>query len=217
MKLHKILRLAWHWIFRTPASSLPAMMSCSSKTVAKYNKHFCQLIEQSISLIDTKIGGDGVLVEIDECKMGRRKYHRGHRVEGVWVLGGVERHNTENVFFVSVPDRTSETLVKHISDYALPGSIICTDMWKGYGLLNSMGYEHQHVNHSVHFKNPETGVHTNTIEGTWNGLKMQIKPRNRTRKFIDSELVVAIWRKKNKQSLWEAFMKCLKETHYELE
>ena len=95
-------------------------------------------------------------------------------------------------FFVSVPDRTSETLVKHISDYALPGSIICTDMWKGYGLLNSMGYEHQHVNHSVHFKNPETGVHTNTIEGTWNGLKMQIKPRNRTRKFIDSELVVAI-------------------------
>ncbi|KAM0686509.1 hypothetical protein COBT_002265, partial [Conglomerata obtusa] len=33
-----------------------------------------------------KIGGDMIL-EADESKFGRRKYNRGHRVEGVWVLG----------------------------------------------------------------------------------------------------------------------------------
>jgi hypothetical protein len=31
------------------------------------------------------------IVEVDESKFGKRKYHRGHRVEGVWVIGGVER------------------------------------------------------------------------------------------------------------------------------
>jgi len=31
------------------------------------------------------IGGPGKVVEVDESKFGKRKYHRGHRVDGVWV------------------------------------------------------------------------------------------------------------------------------------
>jgi hypothetical protein len=33
-----------------------------------------------------KIGSPGIVVEVDETKLGKRKYHRGHRVEGVWVV-----------------------------------------------------------------------------------------------------------------------------------
>jgi hypothetical protein len=40
---------------------------------------------------DAVIGGDNIVVEIDGSKLGKRKYHRGHRVEGVWVVGGIER------------------------------------------------------------------------------------------------------------------------------
>ena len=40
-----------------------------------------------------RIGGNNAIVEIDESKFGRRKYNRGHRVEGVWVVGAVERIN----------------------------------------------------------------------------------------------------------------------------
>ena len=37
------------------------------------------------------IGGQGVEVEIDESKFGKRKYNRGRLVEGHWVFGGMER------------------------------------------------------------------------------------------------------------------------------
>ena len=40
-----------------------------------------------------KIGGNGVEVEIDESKFGKRKYYRGHQVEGQWVFGGCEKYN----------------------------------------------------------------------------------------------------------------------------
>ncbi|KCZ78735.1 hypothetical protein H311_00226 [Anncaliia algerae PRA109] len=47
------------------------------------------------------IGGPGIIVEIDESKFGRRKYHRGHKVEGVWVLGMVERTTSRKILLSS--------------------------------------------------------------------------------------------------------------------
>ncbi|KAK9681191.1 hypothetical protein QE152_g38501 [Popillia japonica] len=35
----------------------------------------------------TKLGGLGIVVEIDDSKFGHRKYHKGHRIEGKWVFG----------------------------------------------------------------------------------------------------------------------------------
>ena len=39
--------------------------------------------------------GDGKTVQIDESKIGKRKYHRGHIVEGQWVFGGIEEDAKE--------------------------------------------------------------------------------------------------------------------------
>ncbi|CAN7949975.1 unnamed protein product, partial [Ixodes pacificus] len=36
------------------------------------------------------IGGPGKVVEVDEAKIGHRKYHRGRMVDGIWILGMVE-------------------------------------------------------------------------------------------------------------------------------
>ena len=55
---------------------------------------------------DVKQGGEGIIVEIDETKVAKRKYHEGHRVKGVWVIGGVERTDTRNFFAMRVPDRS---------------------------------------------------------------------------------------------------------------
>jgi len=106
-------------------------------------------------------------VEIDESKFGKRKYHRGHRVEGAWVFGGYER-GSGKVFMFVVEDRTAKTLTEMIERFIKPGTTIYSDCWKGYvGLDDHPDYEHLQVNHSIHFKDPETGVHTNAIESSW--------------------------------------------------
>lgn len=52
----------------------------------------------------SRIGGIGKIVEIDESKFRERKYNRGHKVEGQWVFGGYERV-TGRIFMVAVDSR----------------------------------------------------------------------------------------------------------------
>ena len=56
------------------------------------------------------IEGYGKRVQIDESKFGKRKYHRGHRIEGQWVFGGIEEGSRKN-FLVCVEKRDARTLI----------------------------------------------------------------------------------------------------------
>uniref|UniRef100_A0A915JNK7 ISXO2-like transposase domain-containing protein n=1 Tax=Romanomermis culicivorax TaxID=13658 RepID=A0A915JNK7_ROMCU len=111
-----------------------------------------------------------MVVEIDESKFGKRKYHRGHHVDGVWVFGRYER-GTGRVFMVPVEDRSTSTLLPIIQEWIKPGTTIHSDLWKAYNCLEDEGFHHLSVNHSLNFKDPETGVHTNAIESSWRAAK----------------------------------------------
>ena len=158
--------------------------------------------------------GNGIIVEVDECKLCKRKYNRGHRVVGAWVVGGVERTDERRVFIEQVQDRLAETLRDIISRNIVQGSIVHSDLWRGYQRLDELGMTHATVNHSQSFRNPIIGVHINTIEGTWNGLKLSIPPRNRNEDFIDNHLLVFIWRRNNNENLWSALLTAFKTTLY---
>jgi len=115
---------------------------------------------------------------------------------------------------VVVQDRSEDTLLSLIQENIHPGSIIYSDLWKGYANIRTkLGMEHGTVNHSANFKDQETGVHTNTIEGTWNGFKLAIPARNRVQEKLGERLWAEIWRK-NKDDLWEGFLACLRNTAY---
>ena len=75
-----------------------------NKTVGLFQNHFRQLVSGRVQTQteDMMIGGNGVIIEIDESKLGKRKFNRGHQVEGIWVLGGVERTPERRVFLVQV-------------------------------------------------------------------------------------------------------------------
>lgn len=133
------------------------------------------------------IGGEGKIVEIDESKFGRRKYRRGHRVEGQWVFGGIER-DSGNSFLVPFESRDQKTLVPIIQKYIRPKSIIISDCWKAYARLNKFNYTHLTVNHSKNFKDPETGACTNKVEGLWRNAKHRTPQYLRTKKCFTGYL-----------------------------
>jgi len=214
LPLRKILLIAYLWLNRVPQTSAVMMTGCSSGTITDYYGHLRQLAADSLDEVDCKVGGPGIIVEVDESKFGKRKYNRGHRVEGVWVVGGVERTPEKKVFACKVEKRDAETLRDVISRFVLPGSIIYSDMWRGYdGLEEALGLMHRTVNHSVEFVSSD-GVHTNTVEATWCGMKVLIPKRNRT-KQIDEHLWEYIWRKLNREDLWSGFLKALSEVSYQ--
>ena len=71
------------------------------------------------------------------------------------------------------------------------------------------------MNHSMNFVDSLTETHTNTIEGSWNGIKMGIRPRNRVEGTLDDHLMEFMWRRKHKDRLWDALLDAIAEVHYE--
>lgn len=215
LKIHQILHIGYLWLKGDSVDSISGTTGHTRKTIAEFVLHYRNLITDSLDFEDNKIGGPGIHVQLDETKCGKRKYHRGHRVEGVWVLGGVEKTEARKLFMIPVPDRSANTLFQAINEHVLPGSIISTDLWRGYNQLNRMNnYTHYTVNHSRHFIDPQSGVNTNTIEGTWNAVKAKIPIRCRTEKLIEPYLWEFIWRRKNNANLWEGLLHALAEVHY---
>lgn len=65
-------------------------------------------------------------MEKDESKVGKRKDHRGHMVEGQWVFEGIERES-RNSFMFAVEDRSEATLLPPILDHIEPHTTIVSD------------------------------------------------------------------------------------------
>lgn len=212
----EILLVCYFWLANVSVSTCLKMTGMSPNTVCDFYRYCRQLVSDSIDEEDVIIGGEGVVVQIDECKFGKRKYHRGRRVEGVWVFGGVEVTTERRVFLRVVETRDENTLLETITRHVAPGSVIYSDCWRAYSNINiKLGFQHETVNHSRFFKDPITGVHTNMIEGTWNGIKVGIPARNRTRSDFDEHLWEFIWRRRNQNNLWDGFIKALKEIEYQ--
>ena len=80
-----------------------------------------------------KIGGPGMIVEIDESAFGKRKYERGRLTAVKWVFGGIER-GTGKCFMVQVESGNAETLLPLIQEWIGPG----THMHDGWGAYNDI-------------------------------------------------------------------------------
>lgn len=185
LSLEKIILLTYFWVYRADQEFVKHELEISHTTIVdwyNFSREICICILEKFS---QKIGGANKVVEIDESKFGKRKYHRGRRVDGVWVFGGIER-DTKHCFFQCVADRTADTLIEIIKDNILPGTTIISDCWKAYCSLNKEGFKHLTVNHSVNFVDPDTGAHTNTIESTWRALKKSLPKHGTTKNLYDT-------------------------------
>ena len=112
LTINQVIHIGYLWFTQCKSATILALTGLSKSTVANWTENYRQLVEWDLHHLDVeyaKIGGRGIVVEADESKFGKRKYHRGHRVEGVWVVGGVERTKERRMLAVTVANRSAAT------------------------------------------------------------------------------------------------------------
>lgn len=159
-----------------------------------------------------KIGGPGHTVEIDECKIGRRKYHRGRVVEGTWILGLIDIH-TKDLRLAICPDnkRDKDTLLTLINKHVEKGTTIHTDCWKGYAGLTEENFTHLTVNHQYQFVDPDTSATTNHIESQWRPLRHRLTRGGIRKENLAEHLAEYLWRADGDKNEQDPFDKLLSD------
>lgn len=219
MPIGHVIILGYLWAEGASLHVMETLIGCSHETACQYKRHLEELVSYMVQDSRQKIGGPGVIVEMDESKFGHRKYNRGHRVESPWIVGGVERTPARRMFAQSVTSRDGELLATVILDNIEPGTILYTDGWAGYvravEIIRAQGFplEHRVVNHSVEFV-ADDGTHTNTIEATWSGIKTTMSAREKNCGSIDTKLLAFMWRRQNAGNTWKALVEAWKTIRY---
>ena len=88
MKLELITELIYLWSQGFTVDEIMHELGLSKKKVIEWSFFFHESCFTTVMDESEMIGGNGIEVEIDKSKFGKRKYYRGHRVEGQWVFGG---------------------------------------------------------------------------------------------------------------------------------
>ena len=212
MTLGEVLKFTYWWCLDLDQSQIRHEMGLACGTGVDWDSFCREVCEIAMFENSAKIGGEGKVVQIDESKFGKRKYHRGHHVEGQWVFGGIEEDSRRS-FLIAVEKRDEETLLPLIKKWIEPGTVIVSDCWKAYYNLEKHGYTHSTVNHSQEFVNNQ-GKHTNKIEGHWRQAKVKLPPFGVRKHHFSSYLAEFMWRYTNKnKDLFAVFLEDVKKVY----
>jgi transposase len=115
------------------------------------------------------------------------------------VFGMVQRKGKAAAF--AAPDASSKTVMGHIQQRVLPGSIVYTDEWQAYWSVSRRGYDHRRIYHAE--KVYVSGdVHTNTIEGFFSLVKNGIRGvyHSVSKQHRQGYLNEYVWRYNNRET-----------------
>ncbi|XP_050339167.1 uncharacterized protein LOC126765600, partial [Bactrocera neohumeralis] len=207
-------RFTWEDIYRENYASVGKKLS--SATISdwySYCREAVVIFQLDQQEFKGKIGGPGKVVQIDESKFGKRKYNKGRRVEGHWVLGMIEDGSEDLRLEVCLDNvRSAEVLIPLIRKNVLEGTTIRTDFWRAYECLPEYGYIHRKVNHSDP-GNPfiaEDGTNTQRIESHWRVVKRFFYEDNYNNPANFADVIVEfLWRREIQRKNTDPFISLL--------
>lgn len=73
------------WVMSCTFPVIQLQLRMANQTIVDWSSFCREVVYDAMVVRKVKLGGYGHTIEIDESKFGKRKHHRGHRVEGQWV------------------------------------------------------------------------------------------------------------------------------------
>lgn len=167
-------RLIEHFVAGTTGRCAAELVGVHRNTACYFFQRLRELIVfQTEQEAHEAFGGE---IEVDESYFGgRRKGQRGRGAAGkIPVFGLLKRGG--RVYAKIIPDASSATLIPIIERKVRPDSIVYSDAWKSYDVLDVSDFKHLRINHSVLFA--EGRNHINGIENFWNQAKRHMRKFN---------------------------------------
>ncbi|RXG64844.1 hypothetical protein Avbf_11287 [Armadillidium vulgare] len=154
-----------------------------TNTIVEWSNFLREVCFHYIMSYTEPIGGKGKVVEIEEAKIGSRKYHPGRIIEDNWVFTGVER-GSKKTFMISVPTENHGTLLSVIKEYIMPETTIISKSLETYQCLEFEGYDqvsHLTAEHNYNIIDTDRGSNTQIIQRICRDIKSYV-PRFINRK-----------------------------------
>jgi transposase len=166
-------RLMEHFVAGTPARSAAELAGVNRKTAALFYHKLRELIAYQLDEVFPEHGE----FEVDESYFGGvRKGKRGRGAAGKVPVFGILKRGGK-VYARIIPDAKTKTLMQAIRSRILPDSVVYTDAFSSYDVLDVSEFHHHRINHSYTFSTGK-GRHINGIENFWNQAKRVLRKYN---------------------------------------
>ena len=162
-----------HFVAGTTARTSAELVGVNRRTAILYYHKLREVIAAKLAAEAPFSVGE---IEVDESYFGGvRKGKRGRGAAGkVPVFGLLKREG--KVYATMIPDTRSQTLVGIIRERIQPDSLVYTDSYRSYDVLDGSEFHHQRINHQNAFV--ESANHINGIENFWNQAKRHLRRYN---------------------------------------
>jgi hypothetical protein len=194
LSLEKVLLFVFLWVLGLRDQEISSLLEVSKSYISGIARKLRQMVGDEFSRTLPVFSG---VVEIDEMDFIKRKIEIGKsKTVKKWVMIMAER-DTRQFYMEYIPERKKEIIVPIIQRMCLPGTVIITKEWGGYGRLEDLGFCHFTYFKSQGFTDPNNpNIHHSNIKNSFTWLKYQIKTRNRSGNFLQEYILEWLWRKR---------------------
>ena len=172
MPVRQQQKLLEHFVAGTTARAAAMLVGVQANTAIRFYQRLRRLMASKVERYE--LSGE---VEADESYFGGvRKGRRGRGAAGKGPVFGLLKRGGK-VYTAIIPNAHASTLIPIIREKVMPDSIVYTDSFQVYDVLDVSEFHHRRVNHrNVCVSN--RGHHINGIENFWSQAKRHLRRFN---------------------------------------